>query len=58
MNGNVTRPDRKHKPQPGCEIIVPTKVKGNRMSTTEMLAIGTSTASIATMIATMVNLFK
>lgn len=58
MNGNVAQPDRKHKPQPGCEIIVPTKVKGNRMTTTEMLAIGTSTASIATMIATMVNLFK
>lgn len=58
MNGNVAKPDRKHRPQPGCEIVVPSKVKGNRMTTAEVLAIGTSTASIATMIATLVNLFK
>ena len=58
MNGNVAKPDRKHRPQPGCEIVVPSKVRGNRMSTAEVLAIGTSTASIATMIATLVNLFK
>ena len=58
MNGTVAKPDRKHKPMPGCEIVVPSKSRANRMTTTEMLAIGTSTASIATMIATMVNLFK
>lgn len=58
MNGNVAKPDRKHRPQPGCEIVVPSKVRGNRMSTAEVLAIGTSTASVATMIATLVNLFK
>ena len=58
MNGNVAKADRKHKPLPGCEIVVPTKQQGRRMSTAEMLAIGSSTASIATMIATMVNIFK
>lgn len=58
MNGNVAKADRKHKPAPGCEIVVPTKTKGNRLSTAEILTIGTSTASIATMIATLVNILK
>ena len=58
MNGNVAKADRKHKPQPGCEIVVPTKNRGNRLSTAEILTIGTSTASIATMIATLVNILK
>ncbi|MBP3251027.1 MAG: SLBB domain-containing protein, partial [Prevotella sp.] len=35
MNGNVAKADRKHKPAPGCEIVVPTKTKGNRLSTAE-----------------------
>lgn len=58
MNGNVAKANRKHKPAPGCEIVVPTKTKGNRLSTAEILTIGTSTASIATMIATLVNILK
>ena len=58
MNGNVAKADRKHKPKPGCEIVVPTKQQSKRMSTAEMLAIGSTSASIATMIATLVNLFK
>jgi hypothetical protein len=58
MNGTVAKADRKNKPMPGCEIVVPTKQRGRRMSTAEVLAIGSSTASIATMIATLVNIFK
>lgn len=58
MNGNVAKADRKHKPAPGSEIVVPSKAKGNRLSMAEILTIGTSTASIATMIATLANLFK
>ncbi|MBQ9356501.1 MAG: SLBB domain-containing protein [Prevotella sp.] len=58
MNGTVAKADRKHRPMPGCEIVVPTKQRGNKMSTAEMLTIGSTTASIATMIATLVNLFK
>lgn len=58
MNGTVAKADRKHKPMPGCEIVVPTKQRGSKMSTAEMLAIGSTSASIATMIATLVNLFK
>ena len=58
MNGNVAKADRKHKPQPGCEIVVPTKQQHERMSTAEVMTIGTASASIATMIATLVNLLK
>ena len=58
MNGTVAKADRKHKPAPGCEIVVPTKQARNKLSTAELLAIGTSTASIATMIATIVNVLK
>ena len=58
MNGTVAKADRKHKPMPGCEIVVPTKQRGRRMTTAEVLAIGSSTASIATMIATLINILK
>jgi protein involved in polysaccharide export with SLBB domain len=58
MNGMVARADSKHKPRPGCQIVVPTKRKGRSMGLAEWLTIGTSTASIATMIATIANLTK
>lgn len=44
--------------KPGCEIVVPTKNVSSKMSTAEIMTIGTSVASIATMIATLVNLLK
>ena len=58
MNGMVARADRKHKPRPGCQIVVPTKARRKGMSLPEILSIGSSTASIATMIATIANLTK
>lgn len=60
MNGTVSRLKAgNHKDiEPGCEIIVPSKEQKSRMSTAEVLGLGTTTASIATMIASMVNLFK
>ena len=60
MNGTVARlKSRSAKAiEPGCEIIVPAKDPSKRMSTAEILSIGTSTASLATMIATLVNHFK
>ena len=57
MNGKVAKVSHKAKPQPGCEIVVPKKVR-NRMSIAETLTIGTSVASIATMIATLANILK
>lgn len=60
MNGTVSRlrTGNSKAIEPGCEIIVPSKDKRNKMSPAEILSIGTSTASLATMIATLVNLFK
>ena len=58
MNGMVARADRKHQPRPGCQIVVPTKARRSGMSLPEILSIGSSTASIATMIATIANLTK
>ena len=60
MNGTVSRPKSRDKKaiEPGCEIIVPSKEEKKRMSTAEILGMGSTTSSIAAMIATMVNLFK
>ena len=58
MNGMVAKADRKHKPAPGCQIVVPTKARRHGMTLPEILSIGSSTASIATMIATIANLTK
>ena len=60
MNGTVSRLKSRDKKaiEPGCEIIVPSKEERKRMSTAEILGMGSTTASIAAMIATMVNLFK
>lgn len=60
MNGTASRLKSRDKKaiEPGCEIIVPSKEEKKRMSTAEILRMGSTTASIAAMIATMVNLFK
>ncbi len=58
MNGTVAKAGNGNKPQPGCEIVVPSKPANKKMSTAEVVAIGTGTASIATMIATIANLMK
>ena len=60
MNGTVSRLKSRDKKaiEPGCEIIVPSREERKRMSAAEILGMGSTTASIAAMIATMVNLFK
>ena len=58
MNGTVNQMGKGDRPTPGCEIIVPTKPARDATKLTQYLAIGTSTASIATMIATIANLIK
>jgi protein involved in polysaccharide export with SLBB domain len=60
LNGTVSRIKRgdRNKIEPGCEIVIPTKPDRRGMSTGEILSIGTSAASLATMVATLVNLFK
>lgn len=58
MNGTVNQMGKGEKPTPGSEVIVPTKPKADASKLSQWLAIGTSTASIATMIATIANLVK
>lgn len=55
MNGTVAKVAHNAKPMPGCEIIVPAKAT-SKMSIAETMTIGTSVASIATMIATLANI--
>lgn len=57
MNGTVSV-GRGAKLQPGCEIVVPQRPEKQKLTTGEWIGIGTSAASVATMIATIVNLFK
>ncbi|MBR4846509.1 MAG: SLBB domain-containing protein [Bacteroidaceae bacterium] len=60
MNGTIARAKRGGKDivQPGCEIIVPAKPDRRGLTLPEIMSIGTSTASLATMIATIANLIK
>ena len=58
MNGTVARVGYGTKIEPGCEIVVPSKPKNSRMTLSEIMSIGSSTASIATMIASIANLLK
>ena len=58
MNGMVAKADRKHKPRPGCQIVVPTKRQRRGMGLAEWMSVGTSAASLGTMFATIANLLK
>ena len=56
MNGMVSK-SSKAKVEPGCEIVVPSKIR-RRSSPSEILGIGSSMSSIAAMIATIANMAK
>lgn len=57
MNGSVEQISRcSKKIEPGCEIVVPRKKDRRSMTAGEIVTIGTSTASLATMIVTLINL--
>ena len=55
MNGKVAKVSHGAKVQPGCEIVVPAKLK-RKMSAAEMMSMGSSMSSIAAMIATISNI--
>ena len=57
MNGKVAKLGHGAKVQPGCEIVIPAKLK-RKMSMAETMSLGTSMSSIAAMIATIANLSK
>lgn len=60
MNGSVKKISKLKSSdiKPGCEIVIPTKDISKKLTTAEWLAIGTTSASIATMITTIATLLK
>ena len=57
MNGTVAV-GAGAKLEPGCEVVVPARSDKDKLTTAEWLAIGTSAASITTMVATIINLIR
>lgn len=60
MNGTISRLKKSKADliEPGCEIIIPTKAEKKRLSTAEILSMGTTTASMAAVIASLINTLK
>ena len=57
MNGNVAKGKSMAKIEPGCEIIIPSRRQNrNKLSAGEYISMGTASASMATMIATLANI--
>ena len=58
MNGTVNQVGEGERPTPGCQIIIPSKQKMDPAKVTMWLGIGSTTAAIATALATVANLIK
>ncbi len=59
MNGTVAEANNgKDLIQPGCQIIVPTKIARKGMSTSEIFSLASSSASLATVVLALINLLK
>lgn len=58
MNGSVAKAKRNTPIEPGCQIIVPSKPTSSGTDWTKILAFATSFSSVATMAATITNIFK
>lgn len=60
LNGTVARARRGDSQliQPGCEIVVPSKAEKQHMKFAEILGISSTAATMAAMVATLVNAFK
>lgn len=58
MNGTVNQVGEGDRPTPGCQIIVPSKQKTDPAKVSMWLGIGSTTAAIATALATVANLIK
>ena len=58
LNGTVARAKRSTVIEPGCQIIVPSKASTAGTDWTKVLAFATSFSSVATMAATITNIFK
>ena len=57
MNGKVAKLGHGAKVQPGCEIVIPAKLK-RKMTMAEYMSLSSSMSSVAAMIATLANMTK
>lgn len=60
LNGTVAKARKMSRNliQPGCEIIVPAKSEREGLSATEILSLSSTSASLATVVLALINLFK
>ena len=58
MNGMVAKASYNNRPKPGCQIVVPSKKPRQGFGLQQWLSLGTTAASLGTMIATIANLTK
>ena len=58
MNGSVAKAKKNTPIEPGCQIIIPSKPMKDGTDWTKIMALATSVGSVATMAATVANLFK
>ena len=60
MNGSVAKANNRSSKlvQPGCEIVVPARQERDGLKTTEILSLGSTSASLATVVLALMNLLK
>lgn len=60
MNGAVEKISKRSSKdiQPGTEIVVPTKQKSKRMTTGEVMAIASGSASLASVVVALISILK
>ncbi len=60
MNGAVEQLGRRSQNniEPGCEIVIPTKKQGKRMTTGEVMAIASGGASLASVVVALISIIK
>ena len=60
MNGAVEQLGRRSGKdiEPGCEIVIPTKKQGKRMTTGEVMAIASGGASLASVVVALISILK
>ena len=60
MNGSVAKAKKRSSKlvQPGCEIVVPARQEREGLKATEILSLGSTSASLATVVLALMNLVK
>ena len=60
MNGSVAKAKKRSTKlvQPGCEIVVPARAEREGLTATEILSLGSTSASLATVVLALMNLLK